>query len=141
MELTADEARRRFGGEAVARLATVGEDGHPHLVPVTFALDGDLVVFAVDHKPKSGRQLRRIANIRRDPRVALLADHYAPDWTALWWARADGVAEVHEQDPAALRLLTAAYEQYARRPPAGPFVRIRVRRWTGWAYTDPGPDR
>ena len=33
------EARRRFGEARVARLATVGQDASPHLVPIVFALD------------------------------------------------------------------------------------------------------
>jgi len=38
--------------EGVARLATVGADGRPHVVPVCFALDGDMLYTAVDEKPK-----------------------------------------------------------------------------------------
>ena len=51
----------------VARLATIGPDGRPDLVPVTFALDGDTsrarIVIAVDHKPKTTRRLQRLANV------------------------------------------------------------------------------
>ena len=45
-------ARERFAAARVARLATVGADGVPHLVPVVFAVDGDTVYTAVDRKPK-----------------------------------------------------------------------------------------
>lgn len=143
MKLSPAEARRRFTAAPVARLATASADGRPHLVPVTFAADGDTLCFAVDRKPKSGAGLRRIANIRANPRVALLVDHYDDDWTALWWARADGEARVGA--PAArvgdgpggspaVRLLAAKYPQYARQPPTGPVVVIRVTRWSGWSY-------
>ena len=47
--------------ERVARLATVGPDGRPHVVPICFALDGDTLYTAVDSKPKSTRRLRRLA--------------------------------------------------------------------------------
>ncbi len=94
LKLTADEARRRFGTAAVARLATIGPDGRPHLVPVTFALDGDRIYTAVDAKPKTTANLRRLRNIDADPRVTLLADHYEDDWDRLWWARADGRAAI-----------------------------------------------
>lgn len=140
MKLSPTEARRRFTAAPVARLATASADGRPHLVPVTFAADGDTLCFAVDRKPKSGAELRRIANIRANPRVALLVDHYDDDWTALWWARADGEARVGDGPGAgpavhpALRLLTAKYPQYARQPPTGPVVVIRVTRWSGWSY-------
>ena len=88
------QARQRFAAAPVARLATVGLAGQPHLVPVTFVLDGDHVYTAVDAKPKTTTNLRRLRNIGRDPRVAVLADHYEADWDRLWWARADGLASI-----------------------------------------------
>jgi PPOX class probable F420-dependent enzyme len=136
VNLDPEEARRRFAAAPVARLATVGPAGQPHLVPVTFAVDGDHVYTAVDAKPKSTANLRRLRNIAADPRVALLADHYEADWAALWWARADGAALVLDQ-PADMagpvRLLAARYAQYRASPPAGPVIRVQVARWTGWA--------
>ena len=98
LRLSGPEARQRFASVPVARLATVGPDGQPHLVPVTFAVDGDHIYTAVDAKPKSSRQLRRLRNIAGNPRVAVLADHSEDDWTALWWVRADGRAAILE-DP------------------------------------------
>ena len=144
MRLDSAAARRRFGAAPVARLATVSPAGRPHLVPVTFVLDsepsrGDHVYTAVDAKPKSTSQLQRLRNIRAHPRVALLADHYAADWTQLWWVRADGRAAVLDAEAGAaalagpLRLLAARYPQYAAQPPAGPVIVVRVDRWTGWA--------
>ena len=50
--MTADEARARFAAEPVARLATADARDFPHIVPVTFAFDGDRIVSAVDGKPK-----------------------------------------------------------------------------------------
>ena len=47
----------------VAVLGTILPDGRPHLVPVTFAAAGELLVTAVDWKPKSGRKLQRITNV------------------------------------------------------------------------------
>jgi PPOX class probable F420-dependent enzyme len=123
------EARRRFAGARVARLATVG----PHIVPVTFAVEGDSIFTAVDHKPKRTTALRRLANIERDPHVSLLADEYSEDWSGLWWARADGTAVVHERHPHAVELLRERYPQYAERPPGGPVIEVSVERWSGWA--------
>ena len=136
LNLSVDEARQRFAGAAVARLATVGETGQPHLVPVTFAVDGDRIYTAVDAKPKTTTNLRRLRNIAADPRVAILADHYEQDWAGLWWVRADGMASLLDR-PAdiagPLRLLAARYPQYRASPPAGPVISIRVSRWSGWA--------
>jgi PPOX class probable F420-dependent enzyme len=134
--LAADQARRLLAAARVARLATASPDGVPHLVPVTFVLAGDTVYTAVDGKPKATAGLRRLDNIRRNPAVALLADHYAEDWSALWWARADGQASVIG-DPALMagpaRLLADRYPQYAAVPLPGPVIAIHVSRWSGWA--------
>lgn len=137
--LTGTQARERFAAARVARLATADAAGHPHLVPVVFAVDGDSVTLAVDHKPKRTTRLKRLSNIAANPSVCLLADHYDEDWDLLWWARADGEARVLPPpgaSPEAARrvaLLTARYGQYTDRPPGGPVVAISVHRWTGWS--------
>jgi PPOX class probable F420-dependent enzyme len=135
--VTSEAARALFAAARVARLATVGAEGRPHLVPVVFAVAGDVVYSAVDAKPKRTTALRRLENIRGNPRVALLADHYDDsDWDALWWVRADGVARVLDgSDPEARRaiaLLVARYAQYGERPPRGQVLAVSVERWSGW---------
>jgi PPOX class probable F420-dependent enzyme len=135
VNLSAAEARRRFAGARVARLATADPAGVPHLVPITFAVDGDRIVFAVDAKPKRSTGLRRLRNIAANPAVAVLADHYADDWSALWWARADGTAEILSPPPAgALDPLRDKYPQYAAAPPPGPVVAVTVTAWSGWSF-------
>jgi PPOX class probable F420-dependent enzyme len=94
VRLTTEDARARFAAQRAARLATAGRDGRPHVVPVTFAVNGDLVCTAVDHKPKTTPNLRRLRNIAENPQVALLADHYTDDWAGLWWVRVDGHASI-----------------------------------------------
>jgi len=136
--MEATEARRRFAGARVARLATVGADGRPHLVPVVFALDGDTLYTAVDDvKPKATMRLRRLRNIAENPAVALLADHYDDDWTSLWWVRADGTARLLEPDDEeagrARGLLAARHPQYRDAPPPGVAIAVDVDRWSGWA--------
>ncbi|MEC3976833.1 TIGR03668 family PPOX class F420-dependent oxidoreductase [Amycolatopsis sp. H20-H5] len=144
MRLSTEEARERFATRRVARLATAAADGTPHLVPVTFALHGDTLVFAIDHKPKSTTDLRRLRNIGENPAVTFLVDHYEEDWDRLWWARADGVARVltgvHERaEP--VRWLRAKYPQYAERPPAHAVVTTQVHTWRGWtSRSQPKPD-
>jgi len=124
-------------------MATVGAASRqptPHLVPIVFALLGeDTVVSAVDHKPKRTSALRRLANIRENPAVALLTDGYSDDWDALWWVRADGRARVVEpgSEPglreAAFDALTARYPQYEQRRPSGDLIVVEVSRWSGWS--------
>src|SRR5260370_38304368 len=89
-----EEMRRGIEGAQVARLATVGSDGRPHIVPITFALDDDTIYFAVDFKPKKTADLQRLRNIEANPFVSVLVDHYEDDWTKLWWVRPDGGARI-----------------------------------------------
>ncbi len=136
--LNPDQARARFHAARIARLATVGEDGTPHLVPLVFAPIGDHhLVSAVDHKPKRTASLRRLSNIAHNPRVALLVDRYSEDWTHLWWSRADGTARVLDPgDTESVRpvdVLVERYEQYRERRPEGPVLLIEVKRWSGWS--------
>jgi PPOX class probable F420-dependent enzyme len=142
VKLTGEEARRRFGAARVARLATVSDSGQPHLVPITFALEDERLFCAVDAKPKSTPQLRRLVNIRANPLVSALADHYEEDWRLLWCARADGRGEVLT-DPGAMAgpiaLLAERYPQYAQQPPDGPVISILVARWSGWAASGGPP--
>jgi len=123
----------------VARLATVGPDGRPHLVPICFVLLGDTVYSAVDHKPKRSTRLRRLANIRATGHASVLVDEYREDWRQLWWVRLDGSARVVD-DPAeaarAVAALAGKYEQYARQPPAGPVLAVTVTRWSGWSASE-----
>lgn len=134
-ELPEPLARDRFASVPVVRLATVDGDGRPHLVAVTFAVEGARVYTAVDHKPKRDRDLKRLRNIRGDPRVAVLADHYTDDWARLWWVRADGTARILA-DPVDMarpvELLVRRYRQYREHPPDGPVIAITVERWSGW---------
>lgn len=138
--MTAEEARVRFAAARVARLATADGDGRPHIVPMVFAVDGDRLVSAVDHKPKRSLALRRLANIEANPRVSVLVDHYGEDWDRLWWARADGTARRvdagHGEGRSAVDLLVARYPQYRRQRPRGPVLIIDVGRWSGWSSTD-----
>jgi PPOX class probable F420-dependent enzyme len=134
--MEAAEARRRFGEAVVAHLATVGIDGRPHVVPVTFALEGDVMYFAIDAKPKRTRDLRRLRNIAATPAVSILADHYEDDWAMLWWVRVDGTARVvtdAAESERALDQLAARYEQYRRDRPTGPVVAVAIERWSGWS--------
>ena len=130
------EATLRFVTAPVARLATLRADGSPRLVPITFVVMGGLVCSAVDDvKPKTTRQLARLRDIAHDPRVGLLVDHYADDWSQLWWVRVDGTAEVQESGTlydASMRALARKYPAYAAAPPEGPLVVISPIRWTGW---------
>jgi PPOX class probable F420-dependent enzyme len=129
------EARARFAASRVARLATADAAGRPHLVPIAFVVAGDTVYSAVDGKPKRTRALRRLANVRENPAVALLADHWdEDDWSALWWARAEGRGRVlGAEDPEARRAVELLRERYPRQRDAGEVLAVEVESWSGWA--------
>ena len=133
-----------FAAESrVARLATVGPDGRPHLVPVCYATDGRSYYSAIDAKPKRTRPegLARVRNIRANPRVALLIDHYAEDWRTLRYVMVQGQAELITGGPewqTACSLLTRKYPQYTAMPIGEPGLMIkivpeRVITWSGSA--------
>lgn len=134
MQLPEDECRVRFAGAHVLRLATADAAGQPHLVPATFAVSGDVIVIAVDHKPKRHTDLKRLRNIRENANVSLIVDHYEDDWEQLWWVRADGHAHVVDGELAQplVQPLVDKYGQYRQRRPDGPVIEIQVSRWSGW---------
>lgn len=110
-------------------------------MPLCFVLDGDILYSVVDDKPKRTRSLRRLAEVRRHPAVAVLADHYADDWSELWWVRAEGRARVLEpgsEEGAAERrravtLLRSRYPQYHTHTLDGPVLAIEVTAWRWWS--------
>ena len=142
MRLAEGEARDRFATVPVVRLGTADARGRPHVVVVTFVIAGDMVYSAVDQKPKSGTNLKRLRNVGENPQVTMLADEYSDDWERLWWARADGRAVVltdQRQMAEPLRLLTERYWQYREAAPTGPVLAVTVERWSGWAAAQRSP--
>jgi PPOX class probable F420-dependent enzyme len=132
--VTSEEARARFADARLARLATADAAGRPHLVPIAFALAGDTIFSAVDAKPKRTRALRRLANVRANPAVSLLVDHWdEEDWGRLWWVRADGVGRVlSPDDPEARRATRLLRERYPRQRAEGEVLAVAVEHWSGW---------
>ena len=129
-----------LAGARVGHLATVDAGGAPHNVPVCFWFDGTHFYFAIDEKPKrrTGMELKRMRNIARDPRVALVIDHYEEDWTFLAYVLVRGRAQVVD-DPneylLALRNLREKYPQYrsmALVAEANPMVRIEAESAHVW---------
>lgn len=131
------QARARFASGRTAHLATADADGLPHVVVVCFALEGEQIYTAVDAKPKTTPRLRRLENLRANPRVSILVDHYDDrDWSRLWWVRGDGAGRVLAPGAEwnrAVRLLMERYQQYRETPPPGPVIALRIQRWSGWS--------
>jgi PPOX class probable F420-dependent enzyme len=134
-----DEMRARLAGARVGRLGTVSAEGVPHLVPVCFALAGELVFTAVDAKPKRPGTLRRVTNIVATRRAVLLVDEYAEDWNSLWWVRVDATARIVQAEETrrrALDVLIDKYPQYESSPPPGPVIELSALRLSAWTAVD-----
>jgi len=123
----------------VARLATLDAKRRPHLVPICFACDGNVVYSAIDRKPKrvAPNRLARLKNIKKTPQVALLVDHYNEDWTRLWYVLVRGEAELVSapaERKRAIQCLRAKYPQYSPEmlDDDAPLLRITPQRITAW---------
>lgn len=130
----------------VGRLATQGDEG-PRQFPVVFACTrepGPVLWTPVDGKPKSGRELARVRDLRARPRASLLLDAYHDDWSRLWWLRIDVDARViRPAEPssdarvaAALAALERKYPQYERVPVLGEpptLIELRPRAMRSWS--------
>ncbi|TYL37087.1 TIGR03668 family PPOX class F420-dependent oxidoreductase [Natronococcus pandeyae] len=135
-------AERAFLERArVGSLATVDARNRPHPVPICYALvDGAhevRLVSAIDEKPKSTRELRRVRNIRSNPWVSVLVDRYSEDWSRLAWVQVRGRADVVHPDEsgheAAVRALRSTYEQYDDHDlQERPVVSIRIDETRSW---------
>lgn len=76
-------------GTKTGKLATVREDGRPHVVPIWFTLDGDSIVFT------TGETSVKASNMKRDPRVSLSVDDQTPPYS---FVTIEGAASI-SKDP------------------------------------------
>jgi PPOX class probable F420-dependent enzyme len=135
-----DDAREFVVALRVARLATVDADAHPHIVPICFALDGDILYTPIDEKPKRGdyADLRRLRNIAANPNVQVLFDVYDDgDWTGLRYVQLRGAGRILSsgaEHASAITLLRARYAQYgAMALESRPVIAVDVERVVGWS--------
>jgi PPOX class probable F420-dependent enzyme len=136
--------RRRINRARVGHLATSDGDT-PSVVPVCFVLVGETLYQAIDGKPKSvdPGHLRRVRNVRANPRAALLIDHYVEDWRQLWYVLLRGTARIVDRGPEQQRAIIALrkkYPQYRTTVPLAPdalVIAIDVRRLRHWRASSP----
>ena len=86
-----------------AKLATVRADGRPHVAPIWFDLDGDMLVFTTWHTTV------KAANLRRDPRVSLCIDDDMPPYA---FVIVEGTATLGEDPDQLLRWATSIAGRY-----------------------------
>jgi PPOX class probable F420-dependent enzyme len=122
----------------VAHLATADSQAVPHVVPVCFGLAEDRLYITIDQKPKrdGDRPLKRLRNIAKNPRVAVVFDRYDEDWRRLAWVMLHGRAEIlaagieHDR---AQSLLRSRYKQLeAMAIGQLPVIVIQIERVASW---------
>jgi len=121
------EVAPHFTGTAVAHLATIDEDGAPHVVPVWVDLEGEsaLTFFTLEGT-------RKDRNIAREPRVALSIT--APD-NAFDMASVQGVVVERLEGERAMAVVDRLSHAYTGGPyeQRSGFVAFVVTPTTWWA--------
>jgi PPOX class probable F420-dependent enzyme len=129
----------------VGRLATADAAGRPLVVPVCYVFDGTRCYSAVDAKPKSTRNLRRLRNIADNPQVSLVVDVWDEDWSRLCWVIVEGRAEIltgGAEFTGAVDRLVAKYPQYRDLPldrGDGAVVALTPLRVLSWRMSPRSP--
>jgi PPOX class probable F420-dependent enzyme len=102
--MTADQVRRFLShGTRTAKVATVMDDGRPHVMPVWFVVDGEQLVFTTGAASVKGR------NLRRDARIAVLVDDQTPPYA---FVHVRGRVTLHEDPDELLWFATAIGARY-----------------------------
>lgn len=126
-------ARDLISSNALAHLATIDKDGKPHVTLAWAGLDGDEVVFATLFDQ------RKLANIRRDPRVTVSFEgSVTNDWGLREYLVLYGNARVTEGGaPELLQELAYTYIGSGVKfpamddPPPGFLTHVTVTKITG----------
>ena len=136
MHLDKVEALQRVAAADHGVLATLHATRGADLVPACFAIEAGWVAIPIDAvKPKGSTALGRVRNLERDPRAALLVEHWDPaDWTRLWWVRLLLVREA-APEPLATRLETALRSRYPQYRDARvvDLLTFRIDHVGGWS--------
>ena len=115
-----------LGSAGLGRIATVGPDGQPHVVPVTFAFNAD--EDAIDVGGIDFGNSKKWHDARRNPKVTFLVDESWGKGAKAIEVR--GSAEAHE----------SGGDKINRRFPnfTPQFLRIRPRRIVAWGVEPAG---
>jgi len=108
--------------QGLARLATIGSDGQPHVVPLTFAFNAD--EDAIDVGGVDFGNTKKWRDARRNPKVTFLLDDVRPDPRRARALEVRGTAELHETGGGAINPRFPNF--------ADEFLRIRPTRIVSW---------
>jgi nitroimidazol reductase NimA-like FMN-containing flavoprotein (pyridoxamine 5'-phosphate oxidase superfamily) len=121
--------------ERVSRVATVGRDGRPHVVPVCHVADGDHLYFA------TGRDSLKLRHLRANPNLALSVDVYAEDWSLLKGVLVQGSTAFIERGPRFRKIRDLLYRKYPQYPKESAIgerdsviVEITPRHVSSWGF-------
>jgi len=110
----------------LARLATVGPDGQPHVVPVTFTFNAD--EDAIDVGGVDFGNTKKWRDARRNPRVTFLLDDVLRDPRRARAIEVRGLAEALTSGGSAIN---PRFPNFAEE-----FLRIRPTRIVSWGLED-----
>jgi PPOX class probable F420-dependent enzyme len=89
--MTPEEYKRfLLENHRTGKLATVRDDGRPHVVPIWYDLDGDSLIFTTWHEAV------KATNMRRDPRVSICVDDENPPFA---FVQIEGIARLEINAP------------------------------------------
>ena len=100
------ELARFVERERVCRVATVGDGGLPHLVPVCHALIDGAICFG------SGNDARKALNLQANDQIAVTVDLYAEDWPQLRGVMVQGRAKLIGRGPRFRKVRANLYKKY-----------------------------
>ena len=104
MSMSAEELAAFLSEERRAQVATINADGTPHVVPLSYVVLDGLVTFWTD--PAS----RKVANLRRDPRLTCLVEA-GQEFGEFRAAQLTGRAELSTDDDASRRVGEALFKR------------------------------
>lgn len=93
--------RRFLRGVRLARLATVGPDGYPHVVPLWYMLEGDDIVMGTE------RGDRKTRNLLANPKAAVVIGGDPSDKAGYMF---QGDVTIEPSDRRTIRRLVSRYE-------------------------------
>lgn len=96
--------------ERVGRVATAGQAGMPHVVPVCHVVADGKVYFASEGKA------RKVRNLRVNAHAAITVDLYAEQWSHLKGVMIQGTTKLIDGGPRFRKVCRMLYEKYPQYP-------------------------
>ena len=111
-------------GANLGRLATIGPDGMPHVVPVGWRYNPDLDTIDIGGRdPDEFVGTRKFRDVRADPRVGFVVDDVLPPWRPRCVTLRGSAQAVDERHPDGSRTT---------------LIRITPTKVTSWGVPDGG---